>query len=50
MRIRREGDISGMPVAKQHESDHGLTPELIGIVLAVLVLGALVGILITLGA
>lgn len=38
-----------MPAAS-HESDQGLTPELIGIVLAVLVLAALVGILITVGA
>jgi hypothetical protein len=38
-----------VPLTEPHDADRGMTPELIGIVLAVLVLAALVGILVTIG-
>jgi hypothetical protein len=50
MPSRRRGHISDMRAAPHDEADQGLTPELIGIVLAVIVLAAIVGVLVTLGA
>jgi hypothetical protein len=44
------GNVWCMPTTHHHDVERGMTPELIGIVLAVLVLAALVGMLVLAGA